>query len=150
MRAVEGGVPIFARARAQAADVLRGLEPGSVAGVIFIGAKPQPVLPALSANLASLHQGLANAEPTLEKGDPNAALALASNQIITAFGQLVAGGFISADEYLRIVYRFAGEVAPESRPDAPAPAIAPPKGTASQAGIHVDTTTSDVRTDEPQ
>lgn len=77
MRAVEGGIPIFARARAQAADVLRGLEPGSSAAVIFIAARPRAILPALSRNIAVLHEELAKAEPTLEKGDPAAALALA-------------------------------------------------------------------------
>ena len=78
MCAVESGVPIFARARAQAADVLRSLDQGSSAAVVFIGAEPRSVLPALSTNLASLHEGLASAQPTLEKGDPAAALALAS------------------------------------------------------------------------
>ncbi len=81
MRAGEGGVPIFAKARAQAADLLRSLEPGSAAGVIFMGAKPAPALPALSTNLASLHENLAKAEATLEKGDAAAALALAERML---------------------------------------------------------------------
>lgn len=57
----------------------------------------------------------------------NAALALATSQIVEAFGQLAAGGFITADEYLRVVYRFAGEVLPADRPDNPKPQ-AKPKG----------------------
>jgi hypothetical protein len=79
----------------------------------------------------------------------NAALALASNQIISAFGQLVAGGFISQDEYLRVVYRFAGEQLPGERPDAPAAAVGP-AGARQKAGIHVDSETGDVKIDEPQ
>jgi hypothetical protein len=35
MRAVQRGVPLFARAKAEAADVLRGLESGAEAGVIL-------------------------------------------------------------------------------------------------------------------
>jgi len=81
MRAVQSGVPVFARARAQAADLLRSLEQGSSAGVVFIGAKPQAVLPALSRNLAVLHEGLAKAEATLERGDPAAAIALAERML---------------------------------------------------------------------
>ncbi|NQT85945.1 hypothetical protein HQ560_04225, partial [bacterium] len=80
-RAVQGGVPLFARARAEAADALRALEPGSLAGVIFIGAQPRPALPALSQNLASLHDALLDAQPTLEAGDPAAALALARRML---------------------------------------------------------------------
>jgi hypothetical protein len=49
----------------------------------------------------------------------NAALALASTQVVESFGQLWANGFIDADEYLRVVYRFAGEVLPAARPDNP-------------------------------
>ncbi|MFW5857679.1 MAG: BatA domain-containing protein [Planctomycetota bacterium] len=78
MRAVRGGAPLFTLARAQAADVLRGLEPGSAAGVIFAGATPRSALPALSRNRAELHARLAGAAPTWERGDPNAALALAN------------------------------------------------------------------------
>ena len=77
MRAVEGGIPLFSKARAQAADVLRSLDPGSAAAVVFIGARPRAALPALSTNLATLHEELTRAEATLERGDPAAALALA-------------------------------------------------------------------------
>jgi hypothetical protein len=49
----------------------------------------------------------------------NASLALATSQVVTAFGQLWAGNLINADEYLRVVYRFAGEVMPADRPDNP-------------------------------
>jgi hypothetical protein len=78
----------------------------------------------------------------------NAALALAANQIVSAFGQLAAGGFISSDEYLRIVYRFAGEVLPASRPDAPAPNVGPASAS-SGGGIHVDSDTGEVEVDQP-
>jgi hypothetical protein len=74
-------VPLFAQARAQAADLLRGLEPGTRAGVIVVGARPRAVLPALSENLAALHEGLAAAKPTFEKGRPEEALALAERML---------------------------------------------------------------------
>ena len=81
MRAVQGAVPVFAKARAQAAELLRGLEQGSAAAVLFIGARPRAVLPALSTNLAALHEGLTRAEAFPEKGDPVAALALAERML---------------------------------------------------------------------
>ncbi len=81
MRAVAGGISLFAKARAQAADLLRSLEEGSSAGVVFMGATPRAALPALSRNLAVLHEELASAEATLEKGDPMAALALAQTML---------------------------------------------------------------------
>jgi len=70
MRASDRGVSLFARARAQAADVLRGLDPGSSAAVVLIGARPVPLLPALSRNLPALHEALAAAGATLERGEP--------------------------------------------------------------------------------
>jgi hypothetical protein len=78
----------------------------------------------------------------------NAALALAATNAVTSFGQLVANGFIDADEYLRLVYRFAGEQLPEARPDAPAkkPLVkqpAPTSGTSDQ--IKVDSESGDVK-----
>ena len=81
----------------------------------------------------------------------NAALALASTQIVSAFGQLVAGGFITADEYLRLVYRFAGESMPSDRPDAPAvkPPVGAHHGAPSMVGIHTDSKSGEVNVDEP-
>jgi hypothetical protein len=83
----------------------------------------------------------------------NAALALASTQVITSFGQLWANGFIDDDEYMRIVYRFAGEVLPEARPDAPAPhAVGATGRSPSKTGvsdqIKVDAETGDVKIKE--
>jgi len=80
----------------------------------------------------------------------NAALALATTQIVTSFGQLWANGFITEDEYLRVVYRFAGEVLPSDRPDAPAHAAAKPKGSGNPGGIKVDTATGEVTTKVPE
>ena len=77
MRAVQRGVPLFARAKAEAADVLRGLDSGAEAGVILVGTTPRTLLPALSRNLPALHEALVKAEPTFEAGDFQAALALA-------------------------------------------------------------------------
>ena len=77
MRAVQREVPLFARAQAEAADVLRALESGTEAAVILEGATPRPLLPALSKNIPALHDELVKTQPTFETGDPAAALALA-------------------------------------------------------------------------
>ncbi len=77
MRAVQRGVPLFARAEAEAADVLRALESGTEAAVILAGATPRPLLPALSRNIPALHDEFVKVQPTFENGDPAAALALA-------------------------------------------------------------------------
>ena len=58
MRAVQRGVPLFARAQTEAADVLRALEAGSEAVVILAGATPRALLPALSRNIPALHERL--------------------------------------------------------------------------------------------
>src|SRR5258708_14652315 len=81
MRAVQNDIPLFARAEAEAADVLRALESGSEAAVILIGVRPRPLLPALSRNLPGLHDELVKARPTYEAGDPAAALALAQHML---------------------------------------------------------------------
>ncbi len=77
MAASPGGLPLFTQAVAQAADLLGRLERGSQAAVIFAGARPHSVLPALSSNIATLHEGLRAATVTAEAADPAAALALA-------------------------------------------------------------------------
>ena len=87
MRAVQRGVPLFARAQAEAADVLRALEPGSEAAVILVGAAPRALLPALSRNLPALHEELVKTSATYELGDPAAALALAQ-QLLAGSGTL--------------------------------------------------------------
>src|ERR1041385_3730660 len=77
MRAVYQGVPLFARAQAEAADVLRSLDSDSEAAVVLIGAAPRPLLPALSRNIPALHDALVKTQPTFEAGDVVAALAAA-------------------------------------------------------------------------
>src|SRR5271157_675862 len=74
MRAVQQGVVLFARAQAEAADILRGLDTGSEAAVILEGATPRPLLPALSRNIPALHEELVKTQATYENGDPGAAL----------------------------------------------------------------------------
>ncbi|HZI32710.1 MAG TPA: BatA domain-containing protein, partial [Candidatus Binatia bacterium] len=81
MRAVQQGVPLFARAQAGAAEVLRSLPDDSEAAVILEGATPRSLLPALSENLPALHDALVKAQPTYEAGDPAAALALAQKML---------------------------------------------------------------------
>jgi hypothetical protein len=70
-------VTLFARAQAEAAEVLRGLPAGSAAGIVLAGAQPRPLLPALTQNLDALHDEMIRAHPTYERGEPMAALALA-------------------------------------------------------------------------
>lgn len=77
MRAAQQGVPLFARAQAEAAEVLRSLPSGTEAAVVLEGASPQSLLPALSENIPALHDKLVATQPTFEYGDPAAALALA-------------------------------------------------------------------------
>ena len=77
MRAIYQGVPLFARAQAEAADVLRALDPSSEAAVVLVGAMPHPLLPALSRNIPALHDALVQTQPTFESGDVSAALAAA-------------------------------------------------------------------------
>lgn len=80
MRAVQQGVPLFARAQAEAAEVLRALPSGSEAAVILEGATPRALLPALSDNIPALHDILVKSQPTFENGDP-AALTLAAKML---------------------------------------------------------------------
>ena len=87
MRAAPHGAPLFARAQAEAADVLRSLDSGSEAAIIMAGATPRALLPALSRNIAALHDELVKAQPTYELGNPAAALALAK-QMLNGPGQV--------------------------------------------------------------
>lgn len=84
MTGVRNGVSLFAETKARAAEILRHLDSESPVTIILIKSRPEQLLPALSRNHNALHQQLANATPTLEKGNPTAALDLAS--------QLLDGG----------------------------------------------------------
>ncbi len=93
----------------------------------------------------------ANAQVYVKAADiserDNASLALASTQTINSFGLLWAANLITADEFLRIVYRFAGEVVPADRPDNPHPEIIANNNARSGAGgIHVDAETGKTST----
>jgi len=81
MRAVQGGIPLFVKASAEASEVLSGLDPGSQAAVIFIGARPRAVLPVLSENISVLREALAKGKPTMEAGRPDLALAMAAKMV---------------------------------------------------------------------
>ena len=78
----------------------------------------------------------------------NAALALATSQIVEAMYPLATAGIITFDELLRFVYRFAGE-------DPPAPAglkpaeVVPTTGVGgANVGIGIDTKTGETRIPE--
>jgi len=81
MRTVQQGVPLFARAQAEAAEVLRALPSGSEAAVILEGAAPHSLLPALSENIPALYDILVKSQPTFENGDPAASLTLAAKML---------------------------------------------------------------------
>jgi hypothetical protein len=80
----------------------------------------------------------------------NAALALATSQIVTAFAPLYNAAMIDADEFLRVVYRFAGEVTPRDRAGNPKPQVNT-RGTSpgAAANLSVDSATGDVQVNEP-
>ena len=78
MRAVRGGVTLFAKAAADAAEFLRKLNSTSLVDIVLAGAEPRTVLPALSRNLSALHGGLSSAQATMEHCEAGAALAMAA------------------------------------------------------------------------
>ncbi len=80
----------------------------------------------------------------------NAALALASTQVVESFGQLWANGFIEAEEYLRVVYRFAGEVLPAARPDNPQAKAQPRRGPQAGKYLKTDAGSGSVSVEEPK
>ncbi len=80
----------------------------------------------------------------------NAALALATSQIVSAGKMLVDDGYITADEYLRLVYRFAGEVLPGDGKGNLKPKkkqVDDGEGMKAESGIKVDAETGDVKTE---
>ena len=83
MQAGSGGLTLFDRARADAADLITGLDGHAEVGLIFMKDRPESLLPVLSGNTAALLRGLENAVPSAAAGSPDDALALA--------GQMLAG-----------------------------------------------------------
>lgn len=84
-----------------------------------------------------------NAPDVTEKD--NAALALATNQVTAAAMTLFDAGMIDSKEVIRLIYRFAGEVEPDSIGEGErAPRASKP---ANAGGIHVDPKTGDTKTD---
>jgi hypothetical protein len=83
----------------------------------------------------------------------NAALALASSQSVTAFGMLLDRNLITSEEYMRLVYRFAGESLPTERPSGDPVPLAPKGGNGfapqDNAGMKVDPQSNEVK-GEPQ
>ena len=94
------------------------------------------------------------AEIVVSAGDvserDNAALALATSQIVNAFGQLWNAGLISQDELLRVVYRFAGEVVPSDRPDRAKAPIQPAGGAGGSPNLKTDAETGEVKVKNPK
>jgi hypothetical protein len=76
----------------------------------------------------------------------NAALALATSQIVVSMKELSEQGYITPEEFLRFVYKFAGETVPADAPK-PKPVVPKPQP-ANAGGIKVDAETGDVTTDE--
>jgi hypothetical protein len=94
----------------------------------------------------------------------NAALALATGQIVASIGEMYDRELVDEEEYLRLVYRFSGEIEPKGINkvkgirrviNAPKPAT-PTNGNGykpantSAGSIKVDAVTGDVKVKEPQ
>ncbi len=75
----------------------------------------------------------------------NAALALATSQIVTAFAPLYNAKMIDADELLRIIYRFAGEASPTD-PTAPKDEVKTAGTTAGNSNVKTDAETGQTKT----
>lgn len=85
----------------------------------------------------------------------NAALALATGQIVASIGEMFDRELIDEEEYLRLVYRFAGETEPENqgkvkgiRKNLSAPNKQP--ANTSAGAVKVDAASGDVKVKEPQ
>ncbi|TVR45152.1 MAG: VWA domain-containing protein [Planctomycetota bacterium] len=115
MGATQGGIPLFTQARSQAADYLTRLERGSSAAVILAAARPQPILPALSTNLAALHEGLREATVTYEGVDPAAALSLAA-QMLEGSGRIVVFSDLQRSNWGAVDFSQLGSVQVDIRP----------------------------------
>ncbi|MCP4106346.1 MAG: VWA domain-containing protein [Desulfobacteraceae bacterium] len=81
MKGIQGGVTLFDKAKAEAAELMRTFEADTAAAVIFIKAKPEPVLPALSANIPALHKRLQASKASSALGTPSSAIALAEQML---------------------------------------------------------------------
>lgn len=85
----------------------------------------------------------------------NAALALATGQIVASIGEMYDRELIDESEYLRLVYRFSGETAPKNanivkgiRKNLSMPKNAP--ANTSAGAVKVDAASGDVKVKEPQ
>ena len=76
----------FTSACAQAAGLLEGLGPNDRANLVWLRSPPVAVFPAPGANHGHLRDLLRDARPSLETGDPEAALRLAAEQLAGAEG----------------------------------------------------------------
>ncbi len=88
MKAVKGGVTLFDKARAEAADFMRGLEKDTKAVLFFIKEKPHALLPAMSANISALHQGIQDVEAGFATSDPGLAID-SCRQLLAGSGSIV-------------------------------------------------------------
>jgi hypothetical protein len=80
MQRPRGGATVFEHARAEAGRMLGALDPmRDRAAVIVAAGRPEALLPRLTANFTALRRELSAAQPTLEFGDSQAALALAAS-----------------------------------------------------------------------
>ena len=81
MNALDQGQSRFARALAQATEVLRGSGSRSLANVVWMDAQPAAVFPDPAVNVDALRESLRQASSTLEHGDVASALRVAMDQI---------------------------------------------------------------------
>ena len=79
MQRLHHGRPLFDIAIERALNDLNNTDPTQPVGVILAGRQPSPLLPRRSLNHDALKAALAQAQPTLESADLDAAIALANN-----------------------------------------------------------------------
>ena len=85
----------------------------------------------------------------------NAALALATSQIVASIGEMFDRELIDEEEYLRLVYRFSGEIEPKDNKGKKGirKNLSMPKNTpanTSAGSVKIDTASGEVKVKEPQ
>jgi hypothetical protein len=85
----------------------------------------------------------------------NAGLALATSQMVGAIGDMFDRELIDSEEYIRLVYRFAGETVPEGAEKVkgirkPVNKPAPSNNNGSAGNIKVDSASGAIKIKEPQ
>lgn len=91
----EGGATLFEKARGEIMDRLLSLDPGrDRAGVVLLDGAPRALLPEPTGSISDLAEQLRRVEPTYERGEVEAALAVAGRMAAWGSEGASAGGGI--------------------------------------------------------